>query len=529
MSKRRHPKQKSDRPHRSVGPPASDDLPDLRRARHLWQFNHFDAALELFDKAAHEHPRNVTALLDAARGFGARHEIRRAEEWLDRVVELARGDPVTLHLVAQTYRMIFRPDRAMALFESVVAATSDIPDAFLELALLYERRHRLDEAMALIRKCEHAAPDYPEPRLIEARLHRRLGDDARAESLLQALAESSAANPFLRAQAWADLAEIHDRSGEYDRAMETIGRCKAIQLQHESTLKPLSDRLIDNFSSLADEVTTAEFARWRDSVDETTRRPTALLCGFPRTGTTLLEQVLDAHPGVVSVEELDIFARDTFSSLWDPGPNGSVRPTIAAMDALPAPRRLALRDRYRRMTEEVLNEPIGGRLLLDKNPMLTLLVPAFRRLFPEAVILTALRDPRDVVLSCYLRHLPLNTNSVWFLTIERTARRYAHDMGAWLKLRDKLNGDWLEVHYEEVVADLAGQARRCVAALGLPWNDSVLNYRDRLRGKPVTSPTYEAVTRPLYNSAIGRWHNYERHLRPVLDVLEPFVRAFGYA
>jgi hypothetical protein len=178
---------------------------------------------------------------------------------------------------------------------------------------------------------------------------------------------------------------------------------------------------------------------------------------------------------------------------------------------------------------QVRGEPIAGRLHLDKNPAMTLLIPAFRRLFPEAAILLALRDPRDVVLSCFLRYLPLNTNSVWYLTLQRTAERYATDMRAWLTLREKLPQPWLEVRYEDVVDDLPGQARRCLDTLGLPWDPAVEDYRARLPEKLVRSPSYEAVARPVFKTAVGRWRNYARYFEPVLPVLEPFVRAFGYA
>jgi hypothetical protein len=79
------------------------------------------------------------------------------------------------------------------------------------------------------------------------------------------------------------------------------------------------------------------------------------------------------------------------------------------------------------------------------------------------------------------------------------------------------------------VTDLAGQARRALESLGLPWDESVLGYRERLSAdKRVTSPSYEAVAKPIYTGAIGRWRNYTELLEPALDVLEPFVREFGY-
>jgi hypothetical protein len=144
-------------------------------------------------------------------------------------------------------------------------------------------------------------------------------------------------------------------------------------------------------------------------------------------------------------------------------------------------------------------------------------------------LLVAIRDPRDVVLSCYLRYLPLNAVSVRFLDIERTAERYALDMSAWLKFRDLIEAPWRQIRYEDTVADVEAQARAALETLGLPWDPQVLNYRQRLtESKRVTSPSYEAVVQPIYTRAIGRWRHYERIMAPALKTLEPFVREFGY-
>jgi hypothetical protein len=78
------------------------------------------------------------------------------------------------------------------------------------------------------------------------------------------------------------------------------------------------------------------------------------------------------------------------------------------------------------------------------------------------------------------------------------------------------------------VRNLEHEARRALAFLDLPWDPQVLQYRQRLQSKAVSSPTYEAVSKPLYTSAIGRWKNYQKYLEPCLPILQPFVKAFGY-
>jgi hypothetical protein len=101
-------------------------------------------------------------------------------------------------------------------------------------------------------------------------------------------------------------------------------------------------------------------------------------------------------------------------------------------------------------------------------------------------------------------------------------------MSTWRKFREIIASPWIELRYEDAVANLEKEARRAVDFLGLPWEPQVLNYRERLEKKVVGSPTYEAVRQPLYTRAIGRWKNYQKFLEPYLSILEPSAKAFGY-
>lgn len=502
------------------------DLPELQRARRLWQLNRFDEALEEFDAALRKHPQNLVALIDASRAFGARFEVARAEALLDQLTARASRNPQLLHLAGQSYRMIFRPEKAIDCFQRALAISKDIPDALLELAVLYERRHRLDEALACVHDCLSRAPDYLEAQLIKARLFRRKKDEVGSETILRDLTAHQGAHPQVKAQAWAEIAAMLDRNGDYDRAMEAMLNCKRLFLSDEGPVRRESEVIVGILRGLAESVTRENFLRWAESARPLERKKVSLLTSFPRSGTTLMEQVLDSHPGLVSSDERELFARDIFPAMWmDPTTR---RPTIEALDALPLDRMSALRDRYLRSMSAALNQPIGGRIHLDKNPPFTLLIPAIRRLFPEMNLLIALRDPRDVVLSCFMQFLPLNTNSVCYLSLDRAVERYSVDMGVWRRLREVLPDGWLEVRYEDAVRDLETEARRALAFLGLPWDPAVLNYRDRAKEKAVSSPTYEAVSKPLYTSSIGRWRHYENHFGPLLQKLQPFVDAFGY-
>ena len=510
----------------SIIPGLGVDVPELQQARALWQINRFDEALELFERAVRKYPQNLVALVDTSRALGARFEITRAEAIVDRLAKVAARKPELLHLAGQSYRMIFRPDKAIECFERVLAQTRQIPDAQLELAVLYERRHRLAEAQSLIEDCLRAAPDYLEAELFKGRLLRRLKESVAAAALFRKLAGNEEAHPLVRAQAWTEVGQQQDREGDFDGAMQSLLKCKDLLQPEEKPLLAESEALQGHVRNLAEALTPGHFQRWTATAKVFPHRKQALLTSFPRSGTTLLEQVLDSHPGLVSSDEREAFGRDIFPAIWRS--LTTPLPTADALDAVPPARLLAQRERYFTYMAAALNEPIGDRVHLDKNPSLTPLLPGMLRLFPETMLLIALRDPRDVVISCFMQYLPLNPNSVCFLTLERTARRYAHDLKLWLDLREKICNPWLEVRYEDCVGNLEREARRALAFVGLPWDPNVLDYRERLKTKAVASPTYEAVSQPLYSSAIGRWKNYRKYLEPVLPFLQPCIEVFGY-
>ena len=89
-------------------------------------------------------------------------------------------------------------------------------------------------------------------------------------------------------------------------------------------------------------------------------------------------------------------------------------------------------------------------------------------------------------------------------------------------------GRYLEIRYEDMVEDLESVSRKTLDFLGVPWDAGVLNFDEHARQKPVRTPNYADVTRPVFKTAAGRWRNYQKYLEPYLEKLEPFVKAFGY-
>ena len=267
--------------------------------------------------------------------------------------------------------------------------------------------------------------------------------------------------------------------------------------------------------------------RWRlESPAEPLPFKLALLGGHPRSGTTLLEQILGAHPAVRAFDESEAFVGEVGDKLAPLPPGVSL--SAEALDALPVLRRNELRRRYlKSLFREVPGEP-AAELLLDKNPTPTASLHLWLRVFPESKILIALRDPRDVVISCFFQNLALTPSNVNFLSLERTVKHYADLMDTWLRLRRLGGFDWMETRYEDIVGDMETEGRRVTEFLGLSWHPDQSASHEAARRKLVFSPTYGEVAKPVHGRAIGRWRNYAAALEPFLPKLDAYARTFGY-
>jgi tetratricopeptide (TPR) repeat protein len=526
MAKRQHPRT-ANRP-KPARPVAMVDLPSrrLQIAQQSWNAGGRSDALALFSDAVRAEPNNVRAYLMLAGAHAELLEFDRMEATIEKLVARAPRHPGVHHYIGELFARLRLPDRAGNSFAKAARLPGAGPPTWMELASLYERSHRLDEAEELIDRAVRGGFDSPMVSLVHGRIQQRQKRPDQAEATFRALIARVPDNSEWACQAWSELALMKDNEGDYEGAVDAMERCKRTQRLHEDAHWKASELVHSQMRELMERISRDDFRRWRDEATRLEPRRTALLTGFPRSGTTLLEQLLDAHPDLVSSEERDFVGKEVLHTVL--GGLGKI-PILDAMNLLSATEISAQRGRYFHFMEYLLGEPLAGRMHLDKNPAYNLTIPLMLRLFPETRLIVALRDPRDVVLSCYLRYLPLNSVSVRFLDPQRTAERYALDMTAWLKYREMIDVPWCQIRYEDTIADAEREVRRALDMLALPWDNQVLTYRQRLiENKRVSSPTYAAVAEPIYTRAIGRWKNYERLLEPAIKTLEPFVREFGY-
>jgi Tfp pilus assembly protein PilF len=499
----------------------------IREAETAWSQQDYAKSIQLIEQVSRKWPSDPSIQLQLARAHGLRYDFVTAERYLEKAVQIS---PQRAHMLGEAGRIcveLEHTDLALRYLERASRSKGVSVGVLIALADIYLRDSRLDEAAHLVARAAQIDRSDPLVLLGQAALRRLNGQDDEAESLLRSLLSNPRATVPVRVQASYDLAGLLDRGGRYDEAMSTLLEAKAIQRTLAAPHAPALQLLQDRAKEMEQTVTAAVLARWRADADKLQpSRRIALLCGHPRAGTTLLEQVLDAHSDIVSAEETKIMHDDAYLPLIRDLPEGTS--ILQALDAAPPSLLRHARENYFRCTELLIRKSIGGRLLVDKNPALNILIPMVVRVFPEAKFLVALRDPRDVVLSCFLQAMPLTPVSSAYLSLEGTVRQYASAMGFWLEMRPRLGDQWMYVRYEEMVDDLPGVARGTLKFLGVPFEENVLKFYEHARTKRVKSPSYADVVKPVYRSAVGRWLHYEKYLAPYMAGLERFFKEFNY-
>jgi hypothetical protein len=328
--------------------------------------------------------------------------------------------------------------------------------------------------------------------------------------MMEALAEDSRSLPVKdQVSLHFALANAYEDLGRYASAFRQLLAGNALQRQqiayHEGATVGLFGRIRAVFDS--------ELMRTHQNVGARSSKP-VFIVGMPRSGTTLVEQILASHPQVFGAGELTTFADAVVSigavETWSEAfPQGCLTWLPARLRQLGA--------RYLAQVERLA--PDAARIT-DKMPWNYLHLGLIHLALPDAAIIHVVRNPLDTCVSCFSKLFAGGNDYSYDLAeLGRYYRHYQALMAHW---RDVLPpGSVLDVHYEDVVADLEGQARRIVAYCGLEWDARCVAFHQTER--PVRTASMAEVRRPIYTSSVSRWRRYEALLGPLLAEIAPSV------
>jgi tetratricopeptide (TPR) repeat protein len=397
--------------------------------------------------------------------------------------------------------------------------------AVVGFAFLLERLHRLDEALAIMRQIERRDPSLnsnSEWLAMSALLADRGGRHEDAyRHLIAALATQQ--ESVYRYNLLYPLARACDTLGRYEEAFIAAAEAHRSHLAFLSRATGKSSEEQSQLWALtAKGCDPDDIARWQSAENDREGSP-IFIVGFPRSGTTLLEQMLDAHPLLQSMDEQPFLLR-AVARVTDRGmsyPTELGRLTNLDLNEIRAQYWAGVRQRI----------PLASdRRLVDKNPMNMVLLPIIRRLFPTSRIILVIRHPCDTLLSCFLQHFPSDL-ALLGRDLTALARSYSRAFGFWESQSTLLRPALHELKYENLAAHFATEVDRLCTFLQLPRHEAMLAPGQHARTKGfISTPSYAQVLEPISDRSVGRWKNYKRYFNgEVLAILTPWIRRWGYS
>ena len=474
---------------------------------------------KLLQRAVELRPENPEFATNLGLACQTSGDLAAADRYLKRCLNRHPGFAPAWYALAVTRRRLNDMDGAIACYERLLTIDDGHADGWANLAELRERLNQLESAANAAARAVAISPENIMGQLVAAQVAARRGDHEAARQRLEALLVTGRLSTTNETIVRGRLGDALDRLDRPLEAFEQYTSANSIQAQ---TMKPADEDGTGPYSmATVGRIHRALGALAGSAPDAgSTESPgPVFLLGFPRSGTTLLDRMLCAHPDVESVEE-----KETLTDAH--------RDFILPDDGLARLQKLSDSDRaiygaaYRRRLAD--SAPSPARIVVDKLPLHTVFLPLIANLMPEARIIFAVRDPRDVCLSCFMQRFTLNAAMAHFLDIDTTARYYRAVMDLGLDSLDQLPVRAHMIRYEELVSAPEPQLRRLLKFLDLEWRAEVLHYHSDIAGRHIDTPSYRQVSQPLYRSSIGRWRRYAEPLAPILGMLEPLARRLGY-
>ncbi|MGH8114123.1 MAG: tetratricopeptide repeat-containing sulfotransferase family protein [Rhodanobacteraceae bacterium] len=427
--------------------------------------------------------------------------------------------------LADVLVQVSEPWGALELLEALIRRSPSDWSVQLLLAKVYERVNEPERAAAKLDEIianMAASRDSDFRREVDAQraqLAMRGRDFATARALLEragAATESDDGHYF-------NLARACDGVGDVTATMEALQTAHRLQIEALQRSNPeILERGEPLLPHVDDRVQADDYHAWPIlSAPDVSQSP-VFVVGFPRSGTTLLEQMLDAHPRLQSMDE---------------------RPFLNVLSNQLEDFRITVPQDLGRLDQRDCDELRKGYVLLgcgkvarhwdarlvDKNPLNMCWLPMIQRMFPAAQFILAVRHPCDVLMSCYLQNFRAAPLAAACQSLERLARAYVAAMECWLYHVELFHPHVLVSRYEELVADTSTHTRRIAEFLGLADAASMLHFDARAREKGfIRTPSYTQVVEPINRRAVSRWLPYREYFEPILPILAPMLEYWGY-
>ena len=427
------------------------------------------------------------------------------------------------HLLDLSYLMVELqvPDKALPLINEALTIAPKQPRAHHTKALALQKKNS-KAAYSSAKKAVEFAPNESNAVILLAALEAKQGDLLVAKKRLHRLLNKNTEVDLARVNL--ELGVVEDKLGNYKQAFSYFDKAGKLN-QEKPEVIAFDKKAVYQDIELNKQIYDAEYLQKYGQREHSQKPRLVFLIGFYRSGTTLMEQILGAHPQIETSDEAYIIPCVAREITRISKTKGTLQEKVKALTEEQIE---GLRRFYWQTAETMMNTKLSNKVFVDKTTMNTLNLGLINTLFPEAIVLFAIRDPRDVVLSCFMQSFSLSPLTVHFLEWSKAIDFYCLVMDYWLHVRDDLAMSWVELRYEDVLNDIDGQFTPLFERLGLEWSLECEQFYKYAQTRAISTPSFDQVIKPIYHSSVQRWKNYEEYFKEHEECLSFYVKYFKY-
>ena len=471
-------------------------------ANTLQHMGRSEQALPLYEKAADLDPQNIQAmhnigvcLEDMGRAFDALQQY-------DKTLTFDPSFELSLRARPPLLGRLRRFEEARDLYHSLISQYPGDHSLRLDFAELLEQSNLVDQCAEVIPNATEDMDSISLARIcaLRAQLLIRQGEFSDALSLVKAGRQKTG-------QEYLQFIEgkLLDRLGDFSGAIRSFEKANAAVAKQKRFSRISSVQVFDYVN---DKISRG-IQTYPSQSNANDRNP-VFLVGLPRSGTTLLNRMLNAHPQIQVLEEVE-----------------ALRLSETELNNGSSPKQ-AVEKYWDVVAQHIeLNE---NSIVVDKSPYHPMALDVLGQLFPQSKVVFTLRHPYDSALSCFMQDFNPGPVNAQFLKLKTSAALCANFLRL-MQMYERENSERvLRVHYEVLVQNFKSEVQTILEFIGLPWNEEILDYaKIAERSGPIMTASYSQVTKKLYHSAIDRWKNYAPWLEDVSAELRPMLDDFGYS